>query len=41
MAVWDKTTNEWILLEGTVCNVGTIDEKSKNKQEKYTELQQV
>jgi len=38
MAVWDKTTNEWTLLEGTVCNVGTIEEKRKHKQDKYTEL---
>ena len=38
MAVYNKQTNNWTLLEGTVCHVGTIVDKTAKKQEKYTEL---
>ena len=39
MAVYNKQTNNWTLLEGTVCQVGTtIADKTVKKQEKYTEL---
>ena len=38
MAVYDKQTDNWTLLEGTVCQVGTIEDKIVKKQEKYTEL---
>ena len=33
-----KQTNNWTLLEGTVCQVSTIADKTAKKQEKYTEL---
>ena len=35
MAVYNKLTNNWTLLEGTVCQVTT---ETAKKQEKYTEL---
>ena len=38
MAVYNKQTNNWTLLDGTVCQVGTIADKTAKKQEKYTEL---
>ena len=38
MAVYNKQTNNWTLLEGTVCQVGTLADKTAKKQEKYTEL---
>ena len=38
MSVRDKVKNKWYLLEGTVCQVGKIKEKTELKQEKYTEL---
>ena len=36
--VMDKKKGQWILIEGTVCNVGCIDEQSLYKQHKYTDL---
>ena len=36
MSVWDKVKNKWHLLEGSVCQVGKIKEKTELKQEKYT-----
>ena len=36
--VHDKESNTWTLLEGTVCQVDRILERSKEKQAKYTEL---
>ena len=38
MAVYNKQTNNWTLLEGAFCQVGTIADKTAKKQEKYTEL---
>ena len=38
MSVYDKRNNSWTLLEGTICQVGTIADKTNKKQEKYTEL---
>ena len=38
MAVMDKEAKTWILLEGTVCQVGKIKEKTATKQEKYNDL---
>ena len=38
MAVYNKQTNNWTVLEGTVCQVGTIADKTAKKQETYTEL---
>ena len=40
VAVMDKDNKKWILLEGTVCQVGKIQEKTTNKQEKYNDLRQ-
>ena len=36
--VHDKETNTWTLLEGTVCQVGKIADRVKEKQTKYIEL---
>ena len=36
--VHDKQTNMWTLFEGTVCQVGKIAERFKEKQTKYIEL---
>ena len=38
MAVYDKQTNNWTPLEGTICHVGTIPDKTAKKQKNYTEL---
>ena len=38
MAVLDKDNSTWTLIEGTVCSVCTIRERSRLKEEKYTEL---
>ena len=38
MAVYNKRTNNWTQIEGTVCPVGAIAFKTAKKQEKYTEL---
>ncbi|XP_020907425.2 uncharacterized protein LOC110245482 [Exaiptasia diaphana] len=38
IAVLDKDNNTWILIEGTVCSVGTIGDRSKTKEEKYSDL---
>ena len=32
MAVYNKQTNNWTLLEGTVCQVGTIADRTAKKQ---------
>ena len=34
--MWDKVKNKWHLLEGSVCQVGKIKEKTELKEEKYT-----
>ena len=38
MIVHDKQTNIWTLFEGTVCQVGKIAGRFKEKQTKYIEL---
>ena len=38
MSVQDKSKKQWLLLEGTVCSVGKIMDRSNLKQEKYREL---
>ena len=38
MAINDKKRQVWLLLEGTVCAVGKIMERSTFKQDKYREL---
>ena len=38
IAVLDKENNLWLLMEGTVCQVGKIEEKTSLKQEKYNDL---
>lgn len=39
MAVYyDKQTNNWTLLEGTVCQIGTLADKTLEKKETYQEL---
>ena len=38
MAEYDKQTYNWTLLEGKVCQVGTIADKTAKKQENYAEL---
>ena len=38
IAIYDKENNKWIIIEGTVCNIGKIKEKELYKQAKYTEL---
>ena len=38
MSLYDKRNNSWTLLEGTVCQVGTIADRTNKKQDKYTEL---
>ena len=38
MAVYNKRTNNWTQIEGTVCQLGAIAFKTAKKQEKYTEL---
>ena len=38
MAINDKKRQVWLLLEGTVCTVGKIKERSTFKQDKYHEL---
>ena len=37
-AIFDKENNKWIIIEGTVCNIGKIQERALYKQAKYTEL---
>ena len=36
--MYDKQTNNWTLHEGIVCQVGTIADKTANKQENYAQL---
>ena len=38
MAVYNKQTNNWTLVEGTVCQVGTIACKTAKKQKKFADL---
>ena len=38
IAIFDKENNKWIIIEGTVCNIGKIQERELYKQAKYTEL---
>lgn len=38
IVVKDKEKKTWFIIEGTVCNLGCIDERSLYKQQKYTEL---
>ena len=37
-AIYDKENNKLIIIEGTVCNVGKIQDKELYKQAKYTEF---
>ena len=38
IAIFDKENNKWIIIKGTVCNIGQIQERELYKQAKYTEL---
>ena len=38
IAVLDKQGKSWLLIKGTVCQVGKIKEKTSMKQEKYIDL---
>ena len=38
IAILDKENNKWIIIEGTVCNIGKIQERELYKRAKYTEL---
>ena len=38
IAIFDKENNTWIIIEGTVCNIGKIQKRELYKQAKYTEL---
>ena len=38
IAIFDKENNKWIIIEGTVCNIGKTQERELYKQAKYTEL---
>ena len=38
IAIFDKENNKWIIIEGTVCYIGKIQERELYKQAKYTEL---
>ena len=40
IAVFDKEDSRWIIIEGTVCSIGKIQERELYKQAKYTELKQ-
>ena len=38
IAIFGKENNKWIIIEGTVCNIGKIQERELYKQAKYKEL---
>ena len=38
IAIFDKENNKWIINDGTVCNIGKIQERELYNQAKYTEL---
>ena len=38
IAIFDKENNKWIIIEGTVCNIGKIQKRELYKQAKYTEF---
>ena len=38
MAVHDIQKKEWLLLEGTVCGIGKIEDRTSEKQIKYKDL---
>lgn len=40
ITVYDTMSKKIILIEGTVCNIGTIQDRNAKKREKYTELRQ-
>ena len=38
ISVLDKKNKEWIIIEGTICNPGTITMRTKHKKDKYIDL---
>ena len=38
VTIYEKENNKWIIIEGTVCNTGKIQEREMYKQAKYTEF---
>ena len=38
IVVCDKKCNQWIILEGTICNVGEIQQRDQMKTDKYSDL---
>ena len=38
ISVLDKKNKEWIIIEGTICNAGTITMRTKHKKDKYIDL---
>ena len=38
IAICDKKESQWLIFEGTVCNIGQIQERDKLKTEKYTDI---
>lgn len=38
ISVLDKNNEEWIIIEGTICNPGTITMRTKHKKDKYIDL---
>ena len=38
IAICNKKKRQWLLFEGTVCNIGQIQERDKLKTEKYADL---
>ena len=38
IAIYDKENNKWIIIEGTVCNIGKIQDRELYKEAKYTEI---
>ena len=35
---WTKRDKEWIIIEGTICNPGTIAMRTKHKKDKYIDF---
>ena len=38
IAICNKKEHQWLIFEGTVCNIGQIQERDKLKTEKYADL---
>ena len=38
IAICNKKERQWLIFEGTVCNIGQIQERDKLKTEKYADL---